>query len=146
MPAITVVRTLRTRGASFALTAVIVALALTTAYIHLTLGGLLFILNAAGFAVLAAALAAGAIPHPLIRRFSWLPRIGLTAFTGVTIGAYLMIGTYFSLGWTATSVEVAILVLLAADLFRVYGSPAALTRAAMATFNRGSGRPPMRAA
>lgn len=146
MPAITVVRTLRTRGASFALTAVIVALALTTAYIHLTLGGLLFILNAAGFAVLAAALAAGAIPHPLIRRFSWLPRIGLAAFTGVTIGAYLMIGTYFSLGWTATSVEVAILVLLAVDLFRVYGSPAALTRAAMATFNRGSGRPPMRAA
>ena len=143
MPSITL---LRTHGAPFALTAVIVALALTTAYIHLMLGGLLFTLNATGFAVLATALAAGAIPHPLIRRFSWLPRIGLAAFTAVTIGAYLLIGTYFSLGWTAKTVEVAILVLLAVDLLRAYGSPAELVRAAVAAFHRGARRPPMRAA
>ena len=65
------------RGFGVALTAVTVALTLTTAYIHLSLGGVLFTLNAIGYAALAVAFAVGAIPHPLIARFSWLPRVGL---------------------------------------------------------------------
>jgi hypothetical protein len=72
--------------------------------------------------------------------------VGLAAFTAVTIGAYLVIGPYFSLGWVAKAVEVAILTLLAADMVRVYGSPAGLVRAALATFNRDAGRPPMQPA
>ncbi|MGH2417467.1 MAG: hypothetical protein ACRDFY_03965, partial [Candidatus Limnocylindria bacterium] len=126
--------TFHARGPAIALTAVTVELALTTAYIHLTLGGLLFTLNAIGYAVLAAALVAGSLPHPLIRRVSWLPRVGLAAFTAVTIGAYLLIGPYFSLGWIAKAIEIAILTLLAADVVRVYGSPSGLARAAVATF------------
>jgi hypothetical protein len=48
-----------------ALTAAIVELTLTTAYIHLTLGGLLFTLNADGYFALAVAIAVGAArPHP----------------------------------------------------------------------------------
>lgn len=137
---------LTSRGAAVALTAVIVELTLTTAYIHLTLGGALFTLNAIGYAGLAAALAAGSIPHPLISRLSWLPRVGLAAYTAVTIGAYLVIGPYFSLGWVAKAVEVAILILLAADVVRVYGSLGGLVRAATATFRGRPGTGPMRTA
>jgi hypothetical protein len=135
-----------TRWATLALTVTTVELALTTAYIHLTLGGVLFTLNAIGYAMLALALAAGTIPHPLISRFSWLPRVGLAGFTAVTIGAYLVIGPYFILGWVAKSVEVAILTLLAADVIRVYGSLGGLVRAATGSLNRGNGRRPITAA
>ena len=135
----------RTRWAALALTLTLVELTLTTAYIHLSLGGVLFTLNAIGYAVLAAALVAATIPHPLLRRVSWLPRVGLAAFTAVTIGAYLVIGPYFNLGWVAKAVEVAILTLLAADVVRVYGSLGGLVRAAADTF-RGDGRRPIRTA
>jgi hypothetical protein len=128
------------RASTIALTAVIVELTLTTAYIHLTLGGALFTLNAIGYAVLAAALAAGSIPHPLVIRLSWLPRVGLAGFTAVTIVAYLVIGPYFSLGWVAKAIEIAILTLLAADTIRAYGSFGGLVRAAMATFGDDPGR------
>ncbi len=131
----------RTPWAALALTVTTVELTLTTAYIHLTLGGVLFTLNALGYAMLALALAAGAIPHPFIRRFSWLPRVGLAVFTTVTIGAYLVVGPYFSLGWVAKAVEVAILTLLAADVARVYGSLGGLVRAATGTFRNRDTRP-----
>jgi hypothetical protein len=131
----------RTRWATLALTATIVELALTTAYIHLSLGGVLFTLNAIGYALLAAALAATTIPHPLVARFSWLPRIGLAGFTAVTIGAYLVIGPHFTLGWVAKAVEIAILTLLAADAMRVYGSFGGLVRAATGTFRGDRSRP-----
>jgi hypothetical protein len=143
MPAIT---RFGSRGFAFALTATTVELTLTTAYIHLNLGGVLFTLNALGYAALAAALAVGAIPHPLIRRVSWLPRVGLAAFTATTIGAYLVVGPYFSLGWVAKAIELAILTLIAADVLRVYGSPGGLVRAALATFDRDRYRRPMRTA
>jgi len=143
MPAIT---RFGSRGAAFALTATTVELTLTTAYIHLSLGGVLFTLNALGYAALAAALAIGAIPHPLIRRVSWLPRVGLAAFTATTIGAYLVVGPYFSLGWVAKAIELAILTLLAVDVLRVYGSAGGLVRAALMTFDRDRDRRPLRTA
>ena len=112
----------------------IVALTLTTAYIHLTLGGLLFTLNAAGYAALALAMVVIAtVSHPLVRRFDWAPRVGLAGYTAVTIAGYLVIGPYFSLGWIAKAIEVAILALLAVDIVRSYGSPAGLVRAALAS-------------
>jgi hypothetical protein len=129
------------RLAGAALTAAIAALTLATAYIHLSLGGVLFTLNAAGYAALAVAFAAGAAgTHPLVRRFSWLPRAGLAGYTLVTIGAYLVMGPYFSLGWIAKAIEVGIVTLLAADVVRVYGSPLGLIRAALASLP-GSARP-----
>lgn len=122
------------RLAGAALTAAIVELTLTTAYIHLTLGSLLFTLNAAGYLALAVAVAIGAASrNRLIRRFSWLPRIGLAGYTMVTIVGYLVIGPYFDIGWIAKAIEVAILTLLAADVVRVYGSPIGLVRAALAS-------------
>ena len=117
-----------------ALTAAIAGLTLTTAYIHLSLGGVLFTLNALGYLALAVALVVGAAaPHPLIDRFSWLPRVGLAGYTLFTIGAYLVMGPYFSLGWVAKAVEAGILTLLTVDVIRVYGSPMGLVRAALAS-------------
>lgn len=99
------------------LTAVILELTLATAFIHATLGGTLFLLNAAGYAALAVAyLAAAVLPVPAIRRLSWLPRIGLAAFASVTILAYLVIGPYFTLGWVTKGIEIAIVLLVFVDL------------------------------
>lgn len=110
----------------------IVELTLTTAYVHFNLGGILFTLNAIGYAALAAAMVViAAVPHPLVRRFDWLPRVGLAGYTLATIGGYLVMGPYFSLGWVAKAIEVAILTLLLADIHRAYGSPAGLIRAAL---------------
>ena len=136
----------RSRAGGLALTAAIVELTLTTAYIHGSLGGVLFTLNAAGYLALALAFGAAAtIPHPLIQRFGWLPRVGLGIFTATTIVAYLAIGPYFTLGWVAKAVELAILTLLAADVVRVHGSPAGLLRAVTASLRR-TGSGPMPAA
>ena len=120
------------------LTLAIVDLTLITAYVHFTLGGTLFLLNAFGYVALAAALVASAIPHPFVRRFAWVPRVGLAGFAAATIVGYLVIGPYFSLGWITKAVEVAIIVLLAADLIRLYGSPAGLMRAALSSLRPGS--------
>ena len=101
----------------FLLTAVILELTLATAIIHLTLGGTLFLLNAVGYLAIGAAYLIGAaMPMPAIRQLSWLPRAGLAAFASVTIVAYLVIGPYFTLGWVTKGIEVAIVLLVIADL------------------------------
>lgn len=58
----------------------IVALTLATAYLHLSLGGVLFTLDAIGCAAFALAMIVIAtVPHRLVRRFDWMPRAGLAA-------------------------------------------------------------------
>ena len=122
----------------------IVELTLTTAFIHLTLGGLLFTLNAVGYAALALAMVVIAtVSHPFVRRFSWLPRVGLAMYTLATIAGYLVMGPYFSLGWVAKAIEVAILTLLVADLHRAYGSPAGLVGDALASVGLRRGTRPV---
>jgi hypothetical protein len=96
---------------------VILDLTAATALIHLGLGGSLFALNGIGFLGLGAAvLAASVLPVPVVRRFAWLPRIGLAGYALVTIGAYLVMGPYITLGWIAKAIEVAIIGLVAVDL------------------------------
>ena len=99
------------------LTGVILELTLATAFIHFTLGGTRFLLNAAGYVALGTAyVAAALLPIPAIRRLAWLPRVGLAAFASVTIVAYLVMGPYFTLGWVTKGIELAIVLLVAADL------------------------------
>ena len=122
----------------------IVGLTLTTAYIHLSLGGLLFTLNAIGYAALAVAMIVIAtVPHWLVRRFDWVPRVGLAVYTLVTIGGYLVMGPYFGLGWLAKAIEVGILALLLGDVLRAFGSPRGLIRAALASVGLGRGTRPV---
>ena len=120
------------RAFGAALTTGIVALALTTGYVHLGLGGLLFTLNAIGYAGLAAMYVIGsAAPHPMIARFSWLPRVALAGYAALTIVAWAIQGPYFPLAYFAKGVEVALIGLIVVDVIRVYGSPLAMVRAAI---------------
>lgn len=124
------------------LTLVMVELTIATAYIHLSLGGTIFLLNGIGYLVLAAGVAATALPIPIVQRLRWLPRIGLAAFALVTIGAYLLIGPYFLLGWITKAIEIAIIGLAVADLLNRYGSPGRLERPRVAPFERTTGPAP----
>ena len=123
---------LRTRAAGFVLTAAIVGLTLATANIHLGLGGLLFTLNGLGYLGLAALIVIGAVsPMRIVQRFSWFPRVALVGYTAMTIAGYLVMGPYFTLGFIAKGIEVALIAVLVVDVIRVYGSPMGLVRAAL---------------
>ena len=123
---------LRTRTAGFVLTAAIVGLTLATGYIHFGLGGLLFTLNALGYAGLAGLIVVGAAaPMPIVKRFSWFPRVALIGYAAMTIAGYLVMGPYFTLGWIAKGIEVTLIALLVVDVIRVYGSPMGLVRSAL---------------
>lgn len=122
----------RSQTFGFVLTAAIVGLTLVTANIHLGLGGMLFTLNGLGYIGLAALyVIAAAAPTAMIQRFSWFPRIALMGYAALTIAGYLVMGPYFTLGWIAKGVETVLIVLVAVDILRVYGSPMGFVRAAL---------------
>jgi hypothetical protein len=103
----------------------IVALTLATAYIHSTLGGMLFTLNALGYAALAAAMI---VPIAFVAQRRLVVRMALAGFTATTIVGYLLIGPYFQLGWTTKGIEVALLAVLAIDTFRTHGGLVSIVR------------------
>lgn len=120
------------RWVAVALTIPIVELALTTAYVHLTLGGMLFTANAIGYAVLAGLYAVGTAADGIpLGRFSWMPRLALLGFTLATIAGYLAMGPHFTLGWATKGVEVALVTLVAADIARRYRSVGGLRDAVL---------------
>jgi hypothetical protein len=134
------------RLAGALLTLVIVELTIATGYIHLTLGGALFTLNGFGYLGLAGAYLIGAAaPLSIVERFSWLPRIALAGYALVTIGAYLVTGTYFTLGWITKGIEVAIVGLVAVDLLRTFGDPDGLRSAVIRSLTQGTGGGPRHA-
>jgi hypothetical protein len=106
--------------ADLVLRVAIVALALATAYIHLTLGGQLFTLNAIGYVVIASALVA---PVPILVRHRWLVRIVLAGYAASTIVAWLIQPTYFSTAYLAKAIELALIALLTIDFIRHDGNP-----------------------
>lgn len=102
--------------------AAVVTLTLTTAYIHSILGGLLFTLNAIGYAGLAILIVVtSAVPAAIVQRLRWAPRAALAAYTMVTIGGYLVMGPYVALGWATKAIEVALLGGLAVIVSRDHG-------------------------
>jgi hypothetical protein len=125
------------RTSDVAVRAAIVALTLATGYIHFTLGGLLFTLNATGYAVAAVAMI---IPLALAVRFRWVIRIGLIGYAATAIIAWAMMGPYFSTAYIAKGIEVALIVLVAIDFARHDGSPVAVVRRESATFTALIGR------
>jgi hypothetical protein len=117
--------------------AVIVGLALATGYIHFTLGGLLFTLNAAGYVVAAIAMI---IPLALAVRFRWIVRVGLIGYAATAIVAWAVMGPYFTTAYIAKGIEVALIVALAIDFARHDGSPIAVVRRELAAFSGLVGR------
>ena len=118
------------RPADVAIRAAIVTLTLSTAYIHSTLGGLLFTLNAVGYAVAAVAMI---VPLAIAVRFRWFVRVGLVGYAATAIVAWAVMGPYYSTAYIAKAIEVALIVLLAVDFARHDGNPVALARRELAT-------------
>ena len=117
--------------------AVIVGLVLATGYIHFTLGGLLFTLNAAGYLVAAVAMI---VPLALAVRFRWIVRVGLIGYAATAIVAWAVMGPYFSTAYIAKAIEVSLIVALAIDFARHDGSPIAVVRRELAAFSGLVGR------
>jgi hypothetical protein len=59
------------------------------------------------------------------------PRLALIGYTAMTIAGYLVMGPYFTLGFIAKGIEVALVTLLVIDIIRVYGGPFGLVRTAL---------------
>lgn len=119
------------RASDVALRAVIVGLALSTAYIHSTLGGLIFTLNAMGYVTAAVAMA---IPLALAVRFRWFIRLGLIGYAATTIFMWAIQGPYFTTAYIAKAIEVALIVAVAVDFARMDGNPVAVVRRELASF------------
>jgi hypothetical protein len=107
----------------------IVGLTLATAYIHSTLGGLLFTLNAAGYLVAAIAIV---IPLGLAVRFRWVVRLGLMGYAATTILGWAIQGPYFTTAYIAKAIEVTLIVLLAIDFARMDGNPIKVIKSELA--------------
>ncbi len=109
----------------------IVGLALATGYIHSTLGGLLFTLNAVGYLVAAVAMI---VPLALAVRFRWVVRAGLIGYALTTILGWAIQGPFYSTAYLAKGIEVALIVLVAIDFARMDGNPITLVRRELAAF------------
>jgi len=119
------------RASDVALRAVIVGLAVATGYIHSTLGGLLFTLNAVGYATFAVAMI---VPLALALRFRWAIRLALIGYAATTIVGWAVQGPYFTTAYIAKAIEVALIVAVAVDFARMDGDPVAVVKRELATF------------
>jgi hypothetical protein len=117
----------------------IVGLTLSTAYIHSTLGGLLFTLNASGYVVAAIAIV---IPLGLAIRFRWFIRLGLVGYAATAIVAWAVQGPYYSTAYIAKAIEVVLIALLAIDFVRTDGNPLKVVKSELALVAAKLGRRP----
>ena len=120
------------RASDVAIRAGIVVLALSTAYIHSTLGGLLFTLNAIGYVTAAVAMV---IPLALAVRFRWVIRLGLIGYAATTILGWAIQGPYYQTAYIAKAIEVALIVLVAIDFARMDGNPITVVKRELAAFS-----------
>jgi hypothetical protein len=119
------------RASDVAIRAAIVGLALATGYIHSTLGGLLFTLNAIGYVVAAAAMI---VPLALAVRFRWVVRLGLMGYATTTILGWAIQGPFYETAYIAKAIEVALIVLVAVDFARQDGNPVQVVKRELASF------------
>ena len=117
----------------------IIGLTLGTAYIHSTLGGLLFTLNAVGYVVAALAVV---IPLGLAVRFRWFVRLGLMGYAATAIVAWAVQGPYYTTAFIAKGIEVALITLLAIDFARMDGNPINVVKSELALLSSKLGRRP----
>lgn len=119
----------------------VVALTLATAYIHLTLGGTMFVANAAVYLLFAALMS---LPIAFLSRSRWLIRAALILFALATVAGWVLFGARFWLGYLDKGIEIALIALLVLEMFRYDSGPVAVVRRAwhlgVAALHRLSGR------
>ena len=103
----------------------IVALTVSTAYIHSTLGGTLFTLNALGYVVLAAAMI---LSLRFFHEIRWLTRIALIGYTATTVIGWYLIGPRFDTAYIAKGIELVLIALLIVESYHHDGSPVRIAR------------------
>jgi hypothetical protein len=128
----------RTLGpVDIALRVAMVGLTLATGYIHSTLGGLLFTLNATGYLVAAIALV---LPLAMAVRYRWVVRLGLIGYAAATIVGWAIQGPYFTTAYIAKAIEVTLIILLAIDFARMDGNPINVIKGELAELSARFGR------
>ena len=117
-----------TSPAAVLLRTTIVVLALATGWIHSTLGGLLFSLNAVGYVLAAAAMVA---PIGLAVRFRWFVRLGLIAYAATAIVAWYLTGPRYDVAYIAKGIEIVLIALLVIEIRAYDGNPLRRLRQAL---------------
>lgn len=108
----------RTDPVELALRGAVAALTVATAWIHFSLGGLLFTLNGLGYTTLAVALI---VPISIATRFRWLVRLALLGFTAMTIAGWVAFGARYDVAYIDKGIELLLIALLLADIRRADG-------------------------
>lgn len=109
-----------TSPAGLLLRAAIVVLTLATGWIHWTLGGLLFSLNAAGYVMAASAMV---VPLGLAIHFRWLIRLGLIGYAATAIVAWYVMGPRYDVAYLAKGIEIALIALVLVEVRAYDGNP-----------------------
>jgi hypothetical protein len=120
------------RPGTYVTRAMVVGLTLATAAIHASLGGMMFLANAVGYATLAVAMIA---PGPF-RQIRWLVRVALIGFTAATIGGWLLFGARFPLAYVDKAIEAGLVATLGFELWRTDGGPVGVARKARRLIGR----------
>lgn len=106
----------------------IVGLTVATGWIHLNLGGLLFVLNGLGYFVAAVAMIA---PLAIAVRFRWFIRLGLIGYAATAIVAWYLTGPRYDAAYIAKAIELALIGLLALEAWAYDGNPLRRIRRAL---------------
>lgn len=103
---------------------IVVLLTLATAAVHASLGGMMFMANAAGYSVLAVAM----IAPRAAPRWRWLIRLALIGFTAATIGGWVAFGARFDLAYFDKAIEVVLIGVLLTEMWQSDGGPVGVYR------------------
>lgn len=115
-------------AAGVTIRAAIVGLTLATGWIHSTLGGPLFTLNAIGYVVAAAAMVA---PIAIAVRYRWFIRLGLIGYAATAIVAWYLTGPRYETAYVAKAIEIGLIGLLAIEVRAYDGNPIRRIRRAL---------------
>lgn len=96
----------------------IVVLTLSTAYIHYWVGGLMLMLNAAGYVTLAVLVTGSAVVY---RRALPLLLVALAGYAAVTILGWLVMGPYFDVAYIAKGIEIVLISIIGVRLWLTRG-------------------------